>query len=298
MSKDIQKAREAFDRSENWSEWVADHEAAIIKALDRAIQEQRGDYVLVPREPTDEMDDLGREAQLFEHGASDIYRAMIAAAQLQTPPDVVGDRCEWCNNIRGSIHCNVTPSCKPPEPSLEGPDQPTPKQPVEAGDEIKPCPFCGSDYVHVDSSRSMQHSGIRCGDCNANISGECPEETIKEAWNTRTQSGDGGGIDVLRDAIIINGGDGVNGHYCIGRKHADGYWEFYNKGKWLSAGQVFYEKEQPRPRVEDLEEALRLAQVSCETRHRESHYVRDFPYESMVKIRDVLEAYAEIMRGD
>jgi len=38
---------------------------------------------------------------------------------------------------------------------------------------------------------------------------------------------------------LHNGGDGVDGHYCIGRKHQGGYLEFWNKGKWCSAGEVF-----------------------------------------------------------
>ena len=37
--------------------------------------------------------------------------------------------------------------------------------------------------------------------------------------------------------------DGVKGHYGIGRKIGDSiYWEFYNKGKWLSACEVFLNK--------------------------------------------------------
>jgi hypothetical protein len=46
--------------------------------------------------------------------------------------------------------------------------------------------------------------------------------------------------DILQGAVIIDRGDGVRGHYCIGRLHASGrYWEYYNKGKWTSAGDVF-----------------------------------------------------------
>jgi hypothetical protein len=34
--------------------------------------------------------------------------------------------------------------------------------------------------------------------------------------------------------------DGVEGHYCIGRPIGDSiYWEYYNEGKWCSAGEVF-----------------------------------------------------------
>jgi hypothetical protein len=43
--------------------------------------------------------------------------------------------------------------------------------------------------------------------------------------------------------------DGVRGHYCIGRRISPDsiYWEYYNKGKWCSAGEVF----------KNLNEALR-----------------------------------------
>jgi len=40
---------------------------------------------------------------------------------------------------------------------------------------------------------------------------------------------------------LSNRGDGVDGHYCISRKHAGGYYEFWNDDskKWGSAGTVF-----------------------------------------------------------
>lgn len=37
-------------------------------------------------------------------------------------------------------------------------------------------------------------------------------------------------------------------------------------------------------------DALEYAEDSCETRHPDSRYVRDFPFEKMVVIRDVLRA--------
>lgn len=165
MSKDIQKALEAFEKllnlmdehcetyavetlEQDYGDDYTDLVEPIRSVLDRAIQEQGvvGEEI---------MRDLS------------VYGVTVAKDGERIPPEKFFTQ-QYISSV---------------------------EQPVEAGDEIKPCPFCGSDYVHVDSSRSMQHSGIRCGDCNANISGECPEETIKEAWNTRTQSGDGGGID-------------------------------------------------------------------------------------------------------
>jgi hypothetical protein len=51
-------------------------------------------------------------------------------------------------------------------------------------------------------------------------------------------------------------GDGVKGHYCIGRQVNDGdgflYWEFYNKGKWCSAGEVFIGRETAEAKLKEL----------------------------------------------
>ena len=40
---------------------------------------------------------------------------------------------------------------------------------------------------------------------------------------------------------LKNRGDGVDGHYCIARKHEEGYHEFWNNDSkvWCSAGTVF-----------------------------------------------------------
>jgi hypothetical protein len=39
--------------------------------------------------------------------------------------------------------------------------------------------------------------------------------------------------------------DGRAGHFCIGRPSAsaDGFWEFYNRGRWASCGEVFVDRE-------------------------------------------------------
>lgn len=46
---------------------------------------------------------------------------------------------------------------------------------------------------------------------------------------------------LVRLPYLHNRGDGVDGHYCIARKHTDGYHEFWNESsqKWCSAGTVF-----------------------------------------------------------
>lgn len=43
---------------------------------------------------------------------------------------------------------------------------------------------------------------------------------------------------------LVDRGDGIKGHYCIGRliEPDKSYWEFWNHGQWLSAGQVFIGK--------------------------------------------------------
>jgi hypothetical protein len=39
---------------------------------------------------------------------------------------------------------------------------------------------------------------------------------------------------------LCNRADGIDGHYCIGRQTKNhGYWEYWNKGKWESVGQLF-----------------------------------------------------------
>lgn len=55
-----------------------------------------------------------------------------------------------------------------------------------------------------------------------------------------------GGVPHLR-----NRADGVNGHYCIGRKSPRGnFYEFWNNGEWTSAGQVFDLTAAPPTRTE------------------------------------------------
>lgn len=42
---------------------------------------------------------------------------------------------------------------------------------------------------------------------------------------------------------LCNYADGAEGHFCIGRSvYESNYWEYYNKGKWCSAGEVFIGK--------------------------------------------------------
>ena len=46
----------------------------------------------------------------------------------------------------------------------------------------------------------------------------------------------------MQEMRLFDRADGVKGHYCIGRqmtKYVAETWEFYNKGAWCSAGQIF-----------------------------------------------------------
>lgn len=57
-------------------------------------------------------------------------------------------------------------------------------------DEIKPCPFCGSDDIHTDDCSDTQQEGtmILCRKCGGNIKGwglGCSYRARK-LWNTRT----------------------------------------------------------------------------------------------------------------
>lgn len=49
------------------------------------------------------------------------------------------------------------------------------------------------------------------------------------------------GTHFLANAFIVDRGDGVKGHYCIGRWNTKGRFnEYYNNGRWVSAGELFY----------------------------------------------------------
>lgn len=51
---------------------------------------------------------------------------------------------------------------------------------------------------------------------------------------------------------LTDRGDGVKGHYCIGRliKPGEPYWEYWNKGQWSSAGEVFIGNEAAQAQLE------------------------------------------------
>ena len=52
---------------------------------------------------------------------------------------------------------------------------------------------------------------------------------------------------------LLDYADGVKGHFCIGRTvGCPAYWEFYNRGDWVSAGQVFKTKKAAQARLKRL----------------------------------------------
>ncbi len=75
--------------------------------------------------------------------------------------------------------------------------------------------------------------------------------------------------------VLANRADGVKGHYCIGRTVNGKYYEYYNKGKWCSAGQLFIGLESAidallliiNHKFKKLEELARVLQSDRESLH-------------------------------
>jgi hypothetical protein len=53
---------------------------------------------------------------------------------------------------------------------------------------------------------------------------------------------------------LLDRGDGVSDHYCIGRliRTNEPYWEFWNQGQWVSAGEVFVGRENAQKALDRL----------------------------------------------
>lgn len=53
---------------------------------------------------------------------------------------------------------------------------------------------------------------------------------------------------------LCNRSDGVDGHFCIGRpiKPDEPFYEYYNKGEWLSAGELFVGIETAESKLKEL----------------------------------------------
>ena len=81
-----------------------------------------------------------------------------------------------------------------------------------------------------------------------------PEQSVVETWRIKQLAEE---IRKLNGVIeddeprLFNRADGVDGHYCIGRKSTGGdYYEFWNNGAWSSAGTVFDLTAAPHTRTE------------------------------------------------
>lgn len=60
---------------------------------------------------------------------------------------------------------------------------------------------------------------------------------------------------------LVDRGDGVKGHYCIGRlvKPGEPYWEYWSKGEWSSAGEVFIGREAAEAQLESIRKSTGYA---------------------------------------
>lgn len=57
---------------------------------------------------------------------------------------------------------------------------------------------------------------------------------------------------------LFDHADGVSGHFCIGRLISKSrFWEFYNKGAWCAAGQVFTSRASAEFKLKQLEKEER-----------------------------------------
>ncbi len=52
---------------------------------------------------------------------------------------------------------------------------------------------------------------------------------------------------------LFDRADGVKGHFCISRYNSDGnFIEFYNRGMWCSAGELFIGKDIAEKKLKEL----------------------------------------------
>jgi len=119
--------------------------------------------------------------------------------------------------------------------------------------EVGPCPWCGATTDAEDEWGSLITHKPSCywRNIQGNPIGRVRvNNSDKERWNTRASTTPA--VESVESALpdgywpgLLDRGDGVKGHYCIGRliRIDEIYWEFWNHGKWASAGQVFVGKE-------------------------------------------------------
>lgn len=108
------------------------------------------------------------------------------------------------------------------------------------------CPLCSEVDRLVDGIRDhlislgVPADGIDGAGCDSGDPLDFTKAEITQAFSYFENQSDSGFWPTLH-----NRGDGVDGHYCIGRliDPAKPYWEFWNQDKWSSAGEVFVGKE-------------------------------------------------------
>lgn len=77
---------------------------------------------------------------------------------------------------------------------------------------------------------------------------------------------------------LLDRGDGVRDHFCIGRLIRPGeiYWEFWNKGRWVSAGEVFVGREAAQKQLDAIR-ANDVASMRSACVEIADRYTKDVP---------------------
>ena len=73
--------------------------------------------------------------------------------------------------------------------------------------------------------------------------------------------------------MLLDRSDGVRDHFCVGRliKPGEIYWEFWNKGRWVSAGEVFVGREVAQAQLDKIRvyDAATFMRSACIEKVRE-----------------------------
>lgn len=94
---------------------------------------------------------------------------------------------------------------------------------------------------------------------------------------------------------LLDRGDGVRDHFCIGRliKPGEIYWEFWNKGRWTSAGEVFVGRETAQKQLDAIRAndatSMRSACVEKVEAFRDASYWSDVNRMALTKLIEELE---------
>lgn len=152
-----------------------------------------------------------------------------------------------------------------PCPFCAGPAECRPDEVGSGGQHVRPyhagCRSCGVYFTEDEQAEAIavwNYRALAPADGWVSVPREPTQRMIRAAWECKNA----GPITIYKAMIaaaptepiapadaeepkenyvpfLDNYADGCDGHYCIARRHPDGYYEFYNKGKWVSAAQVF-----------------------------------------------------------